>query len=366
MAGRRASASRSAPRFPCVDIEPVFCYLVSPQFDRLALTGRFSLQDKPMAQDILRFFRHCHFSTGEITRLRQIVRANGTSLILPYDQFVEHDARHREAESDAANPNYIMDLGVEGQYSAVAVHYGLSQRYWSQYDGAVPLIIKLNGKTSIPSDKDAFSTYTGYIEDAVRLGAVGVGYTLYYGSPRQDQDIAQLSALRKKCEEYGMPLIVWAYPRGDAIDAKGGRDSTYAVESATRMAMEMGASVIKANQPKAGEAAYLDNSKIPSYFRKLEKDFQAMPADQAEFERTRRVVEAAQGIPVLFSGGSETGEDDVVHKATTCVKAGCFGFIFGRNMWKRKKPDALAITRKLQDLLDESPGPLPAFAGKIR
>jgi hypothetical protein len=27
-----------------------------------------------------------------------------------------------------------------------------------------------------------------------------------------------------------MPLIVWSYPRGAAIDAKGGKDSFYAVD----------------------------------------------------------------------------------------------------------------------------------------
>ncbi len=46
-----------------------------------------------------------------------------------------------------------------------------------------------------------------------------------------------------------MPLIVWAYPRGSAIEAKGGKDSFYAVDYAARMASELGADVVKVNFP---------------------------------------------------------------------------------------------------------------------
>jgi fructose-bisphosphate aldolase, class I len=46
-----------------------------------------------------------------------------------------------------------------------------------------------------------------------------------------------------------MPLIVWAYPRGPAIDAKGGQNSFYAVDYAARTASELGADVVKVNFP---------------------------------------------------------------------------------------------------------------------
>jgi DhnA family fructose-bisphosphate aldolase class Ia len=34
---------------------------------------------------------------------------------------------------------------------------------------------------------------------------------------------------RNDAKRPGMPLVVWSYPRGSAVDAKGGRDSFYAV-----------------------------------------------------------------------------------------------------------------------------------------
>src|SRR5580692_4915003 len=84
------------------------------------------------AGDPLRFFRLCNYSTGELARLRQIVRPNGTMIILPYDQFIEHDARHLAAESDAGNPDYICELARDGGYGAIVFHYGLSKRFWSK------------------------------------------------------------------------------------------------------------------------------------------------------------------------------------------------------------------------------------------
>jgi class I fructose-bisphosphate aldolase len=307
-------------------------------------------------EDALRFFRACTFSTGELARLRQLVRPNGTMLILPYDQFIEHDSRHLAAESDAGNPDYICELAVDGGYNGIVFHYGLSKRYWSKIEGRVPIIVKVNGKTSIPSGKLPLSVHTSFVEDAVTLGAVAIGYTLYYGSPRQDEDIPQLAHVRRECDRFGLPLIVWAYPRGEAIEAKGGTETSYAVESAVRMAVEMGATVVKANFPKKTEKL-VENKDVPQYYRDLEANLIKMSDDDQFAERVRRVVDAGQGIPILFSGGEEQKEEEVIRRMKQGVDAGCIGYIFGRNMWKRVKPEALELTKKAHDLLDHSNGP---------
>ncbi len=57
--------------------------------------------------------------------------------------------------------------------------------------------------------------------------------------------------MREDCDRYGMPLVIWAYPRGSAIDRpRAASDSFYAIDYAARMAMEMGADVVKLNMPK--------------------------------------------------------------------------------------------------------------------
>ena len=126
-----------------------------------------------------------------------------------------------------------------------------------EYAGRVPLILKLNGKTNIADDGDAVSPLTASVEDAVRLGADAVGYTLYVGSPRQDAEIREFQKVRQDCERLGMPLVMWAYPRGRAIDAKGGKGTLYAQDYAARVAEELGADLVKLHEPEE------DNERSP-------------------------------------------------------------------------------------------------------
>lgn len=307
--------------------------------------------------DPMHFFRKLHYSAGEMVRIRQLVRPSGRTMFLPYDQFIEHDCRHLDAESDAGNVDYIMKLALDAGFNGVAFHYGISKRFWSKYDGAIPLILKINGKTSFPSQANPISSYTSFVEDAVRLGAAAVGYTMYYGTPRQDEDFPQLAEVRKKCDEYGLPLIVWAYPRGEAVDAKGGKDASYALESAARMATEMGASIIKSNLPKPAKADYFENKGVPDYYKKIERELMILPSKQQKFERAKRIVKAASGVPVLFSGGEEIDEKLLRENALACLEGGCFGFIFGRNIWKRPYKIAMKLTQELAGLLDKTPLP---------
>lgn len=312
-----------------------------------------------MSQDILKFFRKLNYTPGEMARVRQILRPSGTSLILPYDQFIEHDNRHADAGNGSDDPDFIMNLAEKGEYNAVAIHYGVAKRNWSKLNGSVPLIIKINGKTSFPSQSNALSVHTSWVEDCVRMGAVGIGYTMYYGSPAQNEDLPQLASVREECDRFGMPLIVWAYPRGSAVDAKGGKEGTYAIQSAVRMAMEMGATIVKANLPVAMSEDDFNNEAIPELFKEQEREILKLKdAYEQKKARAALVVRAAQGIPVLFSGGSKISDEDLLQNAAACLHAGAFGFIFGRNMWKRDTAKALEITKKLQKSLDEENKPM--------
>ena len=92
---------------------------------------------------------------------------------------------------------------------------------------------------------------------------------MYLGCTLQTDDLHQLKGVREDCDRFGMPLIVWAYPRGSAIDAKGGRDSFYAIDYAARMAMEMGADVVKLNMPKLNPETDKDS---PAPYNEMEVD----------------------------------------------------------------------------------------------
>lgn len=285
-------------------------------------------------------------SLGKKTRLYRMLYehgpGNGTLMILPIDQGIEHGPVDFFPNPPSEDPDYQYRLALEGGYSAIALHIGLAEKYSRKYAGKVPLILKINGKSNIPSDENAFSPLTSTVEDAIRLGADAVGYTLYVGSPAQDKDIQQLNNVRFECERYGMPLIVWAYPRGSAIAPKGGRDSLYAVDYAARLACEFGADVVKLNVPKIEEDKM---DKLPKPYNTLKLSYE---------ESIAKVVRSAGKTMVLFSGGSKQSDEDLLHKAKAAMDNGATGLIFGRNLWQREFSDALKMTSNIKKLMLES------------
>ena len=289
---------------------------------------------------------------GKRTRLHRLLYehgpGNGTLLLLPIDQGLEHGPIDFFPNPPSADPDYQCRLAAQGNYSGIVFHIGLATKYLSAYAGTVPLVLKLNGKTNIPSDAEAFSAQESTVEDAVRLGADAVGYTLYVGSPAQDRDFVQLGLVRAECERYGMPLIVWSYPRGSAVEAKGGRNSIYAVDYAARVANELGADVVKLNVPKFRDPANADS---PAPYRQLYEEWKELDEDEAYRLAVEKVVDSAGRTLVLFSGGSKLGDEDLLQKAHICVASGATGLIFGRNMWQRPFEEGLAITKKVQEIL---------------
>jgi len=285
--------------------------------------------------------REMGLAPGKRARLRRLLYdygpGGGTLLVLPIDQGLEHGPVDFFVNPDAADPAYQYRLARDGRFSAIALHIGLAEKYFHQYAGEVPLILKLNGKTSIPSDTAAFSALTGSVEDAVRLGADAVGYTIYVGSPAQDRDFEQFRAVRTEADRFGMPVIVWAYPRGDAVGKKGGKESLYAVDYAARVALELGADIVKLNYPVRSAK----DSESPPPYNTLDLSAEAA---------FRKVVQSAGRALVLVSGGEKVGDAEMLLKVRQSMDAGATGIIFGRNLWQRPWDDALQITRKLHEL----------------
>jgi len=264
---------------------------------------------------------------------------NGKMMILPIDQGLEHGPVDFFAHAEAGNADYQFRLAVEGGFSGIALHLGLAEKYAPKYAGKIPIVLKINGKTRIPDASRALSPMTGSVEDAVRIGADAVGYTLYVGSPNQVKDFTQFRKVKEDAERYGMPIIMWAYPRGEAIDKKGGRDCLYAVDYAARVADELGADVVKLNVPADSPKT---KSQQPSPYDKLDLSLE---------EQVEKVIRTAGKTMVLFSGGGRVDDDALLDRARVCMEKGATGLIFGRNIWQREWDDAMAIAEKLKTLM---------------
>lgn len=286
-------------------------------------------------------------STGKKTRLYRLLYlygpGNGKAIFLPIDQGLEHGPKDFFTNPDSGDPVFQLKIAVEGGFSGIVFQLGLAVKYMRDYAGLVPLILKVNGKTNIPSDEEAFSPLTATVEEAVALGADAIGYTIYVGSPSQDRDLAQFREVRREAERLGMPVIVWSYPRGRDIEAKGGKNSLYAVEYAARVALELGADMVKVNMP------VLD----PDKAHELPPPYDELVREVDLEEAMRRVVAAAGKLPVIIAGGGKVSDEELLRRARICVKSGATGFIFGRNIWQRPFREALEISGELKGILLE-------------
>ncbi len=283
-----------------------------------------------------------NLSAGKKARLYRLLYgtgpANGTLMILPIDQGLEHGPRDFLEAPESQDPDFQFRIALDGRFSAIACQIGLAEKFYPEYAGQVPLVLKLNGKTEIPSDDEPISPMNASVEDAVRLGAYAVGYTLYVGSPKQSEDFAQFRKVREDADRYGMPIIVWSYPRGAAIEAKGGKDSVYAVDYAARVAQELGADVIKINVPKINAEHLMHAPKV------YQREWTQQTALQ-------QIIRSAGRSLVIFAGGEKGSEHDAMAKARLCMESGATGLIFGRNMWQQSYHDAMTLAEEVHQLL---------------
>ncbi|OLZ10605.1 class I fructose-bisphosphate aldolase [Sulfobacillus thermosulfidooxidans] len=298
-------------------------------------------------QEIRAHLDQLNLSTGKKARLYRLLYgagpANGTLMILPIDQGLEHGPRDFLDAPESQDPAFQFRIALDGHFSAIACQIGLAEKYYADYAGQVPLILKLNGKTEIPSDDEPISPLNASVEDAVRLGADAVGYTLYVGSPRQDEDFEQFRRVREDADRYGLPVVVWSYPRGAAIEQKGGRDSIYAIDYAARVAQELGADVIKLNVPK------IDPARLAHAPKAYQREWTLESAVQ-------QIIRSAGRSLVIFAGGEKGSQESALEKARLCMECGATGLIFGRNVWQQSYHDAMTLSEQIHQLLANYPG----------
>ena len=163
------------------------------------------------------------------------------------------------------------------------------------FAGQIPTILKLNSANSLSTLKD--QAVHGSIEDALRLGCLAVGFTIYPGSEYQFEMMEELKELALEAKSLGLAVVVWSYPRGGNL-SKEGETAMDVCAYAAHMAALLGAHIIKVKPPSAhieqkeAQDSYknLDISKINfrknySYTKKFYKLF-----DKYNFEIVERNV----------------------------------------------------------------------------
>jgi fructose-bisphosphate aldolase, class I len=287
-------------------------------------------------REILGWYGSDHPGTkANLARLltRGQLAGTGRLVILPVDQGFEHGPARSFAPNPAGyNPLYHFELAIEAGCNAYAAPLGFLEAGADQYAGAIPLILKLNNHDVLHDEKDPPSAVTGSVQDALRLGCVAVGFTIYPGSAHSTAMYEQLRDIAEEAKACGLAVVVWSYPRGSGL-SKEGETAIDVVAYAAQIAAQLGAHVIKVKLPtdhleQAAAKKVYESEKVPI---------------KTLADRVRHVVQSSFNGRriVIFSGGAKSADENVFEEARAIRDGGGFGSIIGRNSFQRPKADAI-------------------------
>jgi fructose-bisphosphate aldolase, class I len=247
--------------------------------------------------------------------LEPILR-NGYGMLLAYDHGFEHGPI--EFDERNADPKFIMDIANSGHFTGVICQKGIAARYYHKDEHSVPLILKLNGKTNYHHDEgeEPISVQNCTIDEAIQLGAIAVGYTIFMGSDRETEMFKEFAAIEREAHDKGLIVMAWMYPRGHHIKSD---EDPETLEYAARLGLELNADAVKIKYT-------------------------------GDIESYKRVVEVAADTKVFVVGGPKTDTPEELYQTAEDIKtAGAVGLAIGRNVWQAENP--LEVAAKLAEIM---------------
>lgn len=177
----------------------------------------------------------------------------------------------------------------------------------------VPIVLRVSGGNTIAGPALGDEEIVTSIEDAVRLNASALAFSIYVGTQYEHQTLKALAQLVDLGETYGIPVLAVT-----AVGRELEKRETKYIALACRVAAELGAHFIK------------------TYYT-------------PEFER---VVESAP-VPLVVAGGPKMETElDALKLAYDAVQAGAAGVDFGRNVFQSSNP--VGMIKALRRIVHEN------------
>ena len=237
---------------------------------------------------------------GKPIRLERIIDRNtGKTVILPLD----HGAGMGPIEG-LVDLKTAVDAGAEGGANAVVGHLGLALHGRRDAGKDVGLILHFSVSTELNPTDGNEKVSVNNVQTALKMGADAVSIHVNFGSETEAEQLRVFGKIATNCLEWGMPLLVMAYPRGPQI--KDPNDVEH-VKKVARIAAELGADIIKV--PYTGDS-----------------------------ESFKQVVDGALGVPVVIAGGAKGDDLAALKNVEGAIAAGAAGVAMGRNAFQHANP----------------------------
>ena len=176
----------------------------------------------------------------------------------------------------------------------------------------IPFILRVSGGNSIVGPALSDEGIHTDMEEAIRLNAAAVAFSIYVGTDHEHQTLMCLGKLVNEGQRYGMPVLAVTAVRKELEK----RDARF-LGLSCRIAAELGAQVVK------------------TYYC---EDF-------------RKVVKSCP-VPVVIAGGPKLDTAmDALNLAYDAMQSGAKGVDMGRNIWQ--SPNAVGMIKAVRAIVHE-------------
>ena len=277
----------------------------------------------------------CHMRKIFEKNYQMLTRDTGSLFLMAADQKIEHlliDFYGDTIPQEVLDPEHLFHIARAGHIGCIAAPLGLIARYGIPQDN-INYIIKINGKTNLvpTTQADPLSRSFYSIEDIVNFTAnsslkiCGIGYTVYLGGEHESLMLQEAATLAYKAHQYGLIVILWMYPRGQAIKRER---SGELIAGAAGVALCLGADFVKINMPEDDEK-------------------------HTGMEWLTIAQQAAGTTQVICSGGARQDSRQFIKQVHEELTRGIAGCAIGRNIYQYERAQAVAITCALGKLIYE-------------
>lgn len=193
------------------------------------------------------------------------------------------------------------------------------------------------------------------VDDAWNMGAVGVGATIYFGSPESRRQLQEVSEAFSRAHDLGLFTVLWCYVRNNdfTVDGVNHESSADLTGQANHLGATLAADFLKQKQP-VQNGGYRALNEGDQKFGKFDERIYGELSSVHPIDMTRyQVLNGYAGRCGLINSGGASGDNDFQEALLTAVinkRAGGMGLITGRKAFQRPMEEGVQLLHAIQDV----------------
>lgn len=229
-------------------------------------------------------------------------------------------------------PKHLFEIAKHGEVGAFCTQLGLIARMAGEYND-VDYLVKMNSKTDIVHTEisEPISRSLCTVDDVISLRDEhnikirGIGYTIYLGSTKETEMLAEGSRMILDAHRQGLVAVLWVYPRGISIHDELNEDT---IAGAAGAGAALGADFVKVRVPRADTM-------------------------RTSAQRLVQATRCAGNTGVICAGGKLKSANSTVRTLYQQITlGGTRGCAIGRNIYQRPLNDAIKMCKALSGIVD--------------